>query len=93
MKINTVTSTSAGRYFDAISAILGLRKVNTCEAEASMVLQFAAESYQGKALDVPISMKEADFFILPMKALCTFLAQAKKVEKILRAWLIPSMLF
>lgn len=78
MKINTVTSTSAGRYFDAVSAILGLRKVNTCEAEASMVLQFAAESYQGKALDVPISMQEADFFILPMKALCNFLAQAKK---------------
>ncbi|MBQ9061360.1 MAG: carbamoyltransferase HypF [Eubacterium sp.] len=43
--INAVTSTSAGRVFDAASAVLGLRRTSTSEGEASMVLQFAAEAY------------------------------------------------
>lgn len=41
--INTVPSTSMGRLFDAASAALGFRSASTCEGEASMVLQFAAE--------------------------------------------------
>lgn len=43
--INTVKSTSMGRLFDAASAVLGLRQKSTCEGEASMVLQFAAERW------------------------------------------------
>ena len=41
--INTVISTSAGRLFDAASAILGIRRASTFEGEASMALEFAAE--------------------------------------------------
>lgn len=44
-KINSVVSTSAGRLFDGISAILGIRKSSTFEGEASMSLQFAAQKY------------------------------------------------
>ena len=44
-KINAVTSTSAGRLFDGVSAILGIRKKSTFEGEASTALQFAAEHY------------------------------------------------
>jgi hydrogenase maturation protein HypF len=44
-KINCVKSSSMGRVFDAASAVLGLRRVSTCEGEASMVLQFAAERF------------------------------------------------
>ena len=47
-RINTVTSTSAGRLFDAVSAVLGLRLQSTFEGEASMALQFAAERAAGK---------------------------------------------
>ncbi len=43
--INTVPSTSMGRLFDAASAVLGFRTESTCEGEASMVLQFAAEKF------------------------------------------------
>ncbi|MCC8149880.1 MAG: carbamoyltransferase HypF, partial [Lachnospiraceae bacterium] len=43
--INTVVSTSAGRLFDAVSAILGIRKSSTFEGEASTTLQFRAEEY------------------------------------------------
>lgn len=41
--INTITSTSAGRLFDAVSALLGIKNENTFEGEAAMLLQFAAE--------------------------------------------------
>ena len=44
--LNAITSTSAGRLFDAISAILGIRKKSTFEGEASMALEFAAEAWQ-----------------------------------------------
>ena len=43
--INTVQSTSVGRLFDAVSAILGIRKSSTFEGEASTSLQFAAEKW------------------------------------------------
>ena len=43
--INTVQSTSAGRLFDAVSAILDIRKSSTFEGEASTSLQFAAEKW------------------------------------------------
>ena len=42
-QINCVTSTSVGRIFDAVAAVLGLCKVSTYEGEAAMRLQAAAE--------------------------------------------------
>ena len=45
-KMNAVVSTSAGRLFDAVSAILGIRKRSGFEGEASTALQFAAETYK-----------------------------------------------
>lgn len=45
-KMNRILSTSAGRLFDAVSAILGFRRCSTFEGEASMTLQFAAEAYE-----------------------------------------------
>ncbi|SFB21242.1 Hydrogenase maturation protein, carbamoyltransferase HypF [Acetitomaculum ruminis DSM 5522] len=48
--INTVKSTSAGRLFDGVSAILGIKKASTFEGEASMSLEFAAKSYEKDVL-------------------------------------------
>lgn len=45
-KMNAVVSTSVGRLFDAVSAILGIRKRSGFEGEASTALQFAAETYK-----------------------------------------------
>lgn len=50
--LNTIVSTSAGRLFDAVSAILSIRKSSTFESEASVTLQFEAEKNH-EALDVP----------------------------------------
>ena len=43
--INAVPSTSAGRLFDGVSAILGIRTVSTFEGEASTALQYRAEAW------------------------------------------------
>ncbi len=44
-KVNTVKSTSAGRLFDAVSAILGICRCSTYEGEAAVKLEAAAEQY------------------------------------------------
>lgn len=44
--INSVRSTSAGRLFDAVSALLGIRRASSFEGEASTTLQFRAEHWE-----------------------------------------------
>ena len=43
--LNTITSTSCGRLFDAVSALLGLCTHATCEGEAPMRLEALAETW------------------------------------------------
>ncbi len=43
--LNTVISTSAGRLFDTVSALLGVCRESTFEGEAATSLQFAAQRY------------------------------------------------
>lgn len=51
-KVNAVSSTSAGRLFDAASAVLGIRRFSTFEGEASMALQFAAEKFSRESFGI-----------------------------------------
>ena len=51
--LNSVKSTSCGRLFDAVSAILGIRRASTFEGEASTALMYHAQlaqrrSYRGR---------------------------------------------
>ena len=69
--LNCVRSTSAGRLFDAVSAILGIRRFSTFEGEASMALQFAAENWREKHPQPeispetnPLRQEREDFFTL-----------------------------
>ena len=52
-QMNCITSTSAGRLFDAVSAILGIKNASTFEGEASMCLEFAAASWEESSLPLP----------------------------------------
>lgn len=46
--INSVVSTSAGRLFDAVSAVLGVRNSSSFEGEASTTLMFRALEWEKK---------------------------------------------
>lgn len=82
-KINAVLSTSAGRLFDGVSAILGIRNSSTFEGEASTALQFAAEGYvsaHGRETRLP----EADTDLIRAGKERIFLKTGKLVEKIVQ---------
>jgi hydrogenase maturation protein HypF len=59
-RLNAVVSTSAGRLFDAVSAICGICRHSTFEGEASMALEFAAERYEKTASDLSDEEVSAD---------------------------------
>lgn len=83
-KINAVVSTSVGRLFDAVSAILGIRLKSGFEGEASTALQFAAEAYeqqnilqeQNELVDILIYETE-ERLILNTKMLVEKITEAK----------------
>lgn len=56
--MNTISSTSAGRLFDAVSAMLGIRTVSSFEGEAATALQFHAERASEKnGIHLPESIR------------------------------------
>ncbi len=55
--VNCAISTSAGRLFDAVATLLGVKACSSFEGEAAMALQFAAERYLNGKGEVP-SLKE-----------------------------------
>ncbi len=68
--MNTVTSTSAGRLFDAVSALLGIKKASTFEGEASMYLEFAAGEWipardEEELREFPMETAEDGRLLLP----------------------------
>ena len=67
--INTVQTTSAGRLFDAVSAVLGIRRVSTFEGEAATQLQFAAERLRAEARHARELPTGANWHAMPTDAL------------------------
>ena len=61
-RMQAVTSTSAGRLFDGVSAMLGICRESTYEGEASIELEFAAERYASKLAkeELPAPDRELD---------------------------------
>ncbi len=78
-EINCVTSTSAGRLFDAVSAILGIRTRSTFEGEASMTLEYAAEAYKGETPGTPQDMAgiAAERNLLPTDRLVRYITERR----------------
>ena len=83
-KLNAVLSTSVGRLFDAVSAILGIRHKSSFEGEASMALEFAAEAYEQKDHELkqnekidPLVYEEDGHVILNTQLLVQQIVEAK----------------
>ena len=79
--VNTTRSTSAGRLFDAVSAVLGVRMSSSFESEASMALEFAAGSFAGSVPQCSIKMFAEDtadeLFRLNTTGLARYIAEAR----------------
>ncbi len=82
--INTVASTSAGRLFDAVSAILGICRESSFEGEASTALMFRAQGDDATAMPVLPEAVSAELteltvqenrVILPVDRLVRFLVE------------------
>lgn len=84
--INCVTSTSAGRIFDAVSAILGIKRASTFEGEASMALEFISDETAKSDFSPEISTLDDGRFIIKTDKLIRFLA-AQAFNKVSKAYL------
>lgn len=97
--INSVKSTSAGRLFDAVSAILGICNQSTFEGEASISLEFAAWKWEEKQKETefprfPIHVEGSDYFTLETHSLVEWIVERRisgeSAEKL--AWIFHQAL-
>lgn len=84
-RVNTIESTSMGRIFDGVSAILGLKSQNSFEGEMSMQLQFEGEKERHRGAESSSRLhyeeqritEEGDFLYLETNELVRWIAERK----------------
>ncbi len=85
--INSVLSTSCGRLFDAVSAILGIRRASTFEGEASTALMYHAQLFERRSSDFASGYKgelirqDNGFITLAADSLVRYITQQRLSDK------------
>lgn len=74
--VNCIRSTSAGRLFDAVSAVLGIRSHSTFEGEAAMALEFFAGKYAEGTVEKQIT--EGSDGVIPTDKLFEYIVKERR---------------
>ncbi len=67
--VNAPVTTSAGRLFDGVTSLLGLRQISSFEGEAAMTLEFAASGAEGKPYPFTLRVGEGEALVVDWQPL------------------------
>ena len=68
-RINSPLTSSCGRLFDAVSALIGLCYLNTFEGEAAITLEMAIEQSEAKAYPYKLGKDDSGYYVVNFDSL------------------------
>ncbi len=91
LKSNTLKTSSIGRLFDSVASALDIIDINSYEAEAAMLLEDCANSYNNK--DYVDLLEFNDYDTIPSILLLQIVTKAYKIDGTSKAYIAASFIY